>query len=306
MLDALDKELLKAVADLEGLPKGAYNIRKDGKLLGRETSSNINIETNPEGTGIIVTIKPGTVNESVHIPVILTQAGLHDVVYNTFIIGENSDVTIVAGCGIHCGTSKSEGHEGIHEFKVGHKAKVKYVEKHYATGQGTGKRTLNPTTKVFLDEGARAEMELVQIGGVDQAHRVNEAEIGPGGSLLITERVLTDLEQKAVSNNRVILAGHDSKAEIISRSVIKGNSNQDFFANMEAQAKCFGHIECDAIIMDNGTNNTVPSLRALHPDAELTHEASIGKIASEQLLKLMSLGLTYDDAVNRIIQGFLK
>lgn len=306
MLDALDKELLKAVADLEGIPKGAYNIRKDGKLLGRETSSNINIETNQEGTGIIVTIKPGTMNESVHIPVILTQAGLHDVVYNTFIIGENSDVTIVAGCGIHCGTSQSEGHEGIHEFKVGSKAKVKYVEKHYATGRGTGTRTLNPTTKVFLEEGARAEMELVQISGVDRAHRVNEAEIGPGGSLLITERVMTELEQQAVSNNTVILSGHDSKAEIISRSVIKGHSNQDFIAVMEARAKCFGHIECDAIIMDQGTNNTVPSLRALHSDAALTHEASIGKIASDQLLKLMSLGLTYDEAVNRIIQGFLK
>ena len=306
MLDALDKEILKAVADLEGIPKGAYNIRKDGKLLGRETSGNINIETNQEGTGIIVSIKPGTMNESVHIPVILTQAGLHDVVYNTFIIGEDSDVTIVAGCGIHCGTSQSEGHEGIHEFKVGRNAKVKYVEKHYATGQGTGKRTLNPTTKVFLDEGARAEMELVQISGVDNAQRLNEAEVGPGASLLITERVMTELDQRAVSNNNIILAGHDSKAEIISRSVIKGNSNQDFNAVMEARAKSFGHIECDAIIMDNGTNNTVPALRALHPDAELTHEASIGKIASEQLTKLMSLGLTYDEAVNRIIQGFLK
>ena len=305
MLDVLDKEILKSVADLEGLPKGAFNIRKNGQTIARETSANINIEANSEGTGIVVSIAPGTKNESVHIPVILTQAGLHDVVYNTFVIGEDADVTIVAGCGIHCGSSKSEGHAGIHEFQVGKNAKVKYVEKHYAYGEGKGKRTLSPTTKVFLGEGARAEMELTQIGGVDEADRVNEAEGGPNSSLLITERVMTEGDQKAVSRNNIVLSGDNSKAEIISRSVIKGDSNQDFYATVEAKAKCFGHIECDAIIMDNGTNNTVPSLRALHPDAELTHEASIGKIAGEQLMKLMSLGLPYDDAVNRIIRGFL-
>lgn len=305
MLDVLDKEILKSVADLEGLPKGAFNIRKNGQTIARETSANINIEANAEGTGIVVSIAPGTKNESVHIPVILTQAGLHDVVYNTFVIGEDADVTIVAGCGIHCGSSKSEGHAGIHEFQVGKNAKVKYVEKHYAYGEGKGKRTLSPTTKVFLGEGARAEMELTQIGGVDEADRVNEAEGGPNSSLLITERVMTEGDQKAVSRNNIVLSGDNSKAEIISRSVIKGDSNQDFYATVEAKAKCFGHIECDAIIMDNGTNNTVPSLRALHPDAELTHEASIGKIAGEQLMKLMSLGLPYDDAVNRIIRGFL-
>ena len=305
MLDALDKEILKSVADLEGLPKGAFNIRKNGQTVARETSANVNIEANAEGTGIVVSIAPGTKNESVHIPVILTQAGLHDVVYNTFVIGEDADVTIVAGCGIHCGSSKSEGHAGIHEFRVGKNAKVKYVEKHYAYGEGKGKRTLSPTTKVFLGEGARAEMELTQIGGVDEADRVNEAEGGPDSSLLITERVMTEGAQKAVSRNNIVLSGDNSKAEIISRSVIKGDSNQDFYATVEAKAKCFGHIECDAIIMDNGTNNTVPSLKALHPDAELTHEASIGKIAGEQLMKLMSLGLTYDDAVSRIIRGFL-
>ena len=306
MLDVLDKELLRSVADLEGLPKGAYNIRKNGQLLGREISANINIETNNEGTGIVVTVKPGTRDESVHIPVILSEAGLHDVVYNTFIIGEDSEVTIVAGCGIHCGTSEPEGHEGIHEFRVGPNASIKYVEKHFAAGDGSGRRTLNPTTRVFLEDGARAEMELSQLGGVDTAQRINEANLGPNSSLLITERVMTDNREQAVSDNKIILAGENSRAEIISRSVIKGRSNQDFVANMEARAKSFGHIECDAIIMDNGTNNTVPSLRALHPDAELTHEASIGKIAGEQLMKLMSLGLNYDQAVNRIIQGFLK
>ena len=306
MLDALDKKLLKTVADLESLPKEAYNIRKNGKLLQRQISANINIETNAEGTGIIVTIKPGTKNESVHIPVILSQAGLFDVVYNSFIIGEGAEVTIVAGCGIHCGSSEPEGHAGIHDFQVGKKAKVTYVEKHFAMGEGTGRRTLNPTTKVFLDEGATAEMELTQISGVDEADRLNEATLGPGSLLLITERVLTEGEQRAESTNNIILQGSGSRANMISRSVMKGNSKQIFHANMEARAKCFGHIECDAIIMDNGTNETMPALKALHPDAELTHEASIGKIANDQLTKLMSLGLTYDQAVNRIIQGFLK
>lgn len=306
MLDALDKKLLKTVADLESLPQGAYNIRKNGKLLSRKVSANIDIDSNADGTGIVVTIKPGTKNESVHIPVILNQAGLFDVVYNSFIIGENADVTIIAGCGIHCGSSETEGHAGIHDFHVGRKARVSYIEKHYAMGEGTGRRVLNPTTKVFLDEGATAEMELTQISGVDEADRLNEATLGPDSLLLITERVLTEGEQKAVSKNNIILNGSGSRANMISRSVMKGNSKQIFHANLDARAKCFGHIECDAIIMDNGTNETMPALKALHPDAELTHEASIGKIANDQLTKLMSLGLTYDEAVNRIIQGFLK
>lgn len=306
MLDATDKKVLKEVADLEGIPKGAYNIRKNGELLGREVSANINIETNRNKDGIIIDIKPGTKNESVHIPVILSKAGLHDTVYNTFIIGEDSDVTIIAGCGIHCGSDQSEGHSGIHEFQIRSGAKVRYVEKHIAIGEGSGRRILNPTTKVFMEENAQAEMELTQLGGVDEAKRFNEAKIGSGSLLLITERVMTDGKQTAESRNEIELAGTDSKTNIVSRSVIKGDSSQDFYVNLKAFAKCYGHIECDAIIMDNGINQTVPALRALHPDAELTHEASIGKIANDQLMKLMSLGLDYDAAVNRIIQGFLR
>lgn len=306
MLNAIDKQVLKEVADLEGIPKGAYNIRKNGELMGREVSANINIETNEKGDGIIIDIKPGTKNESVHIPVILSRAGLHDTVYNTFIVGEGSDVTIIAGCGIHCGGKESEGHSGIHEFQIKAGAKVKYVEKHIAIGEGTGRRILNPTTKVFMAENAHAEMELTQLGGVDEAKRANEAVIGQGAVLIITERVMTEGGQMAESKNEIELAGTDSKTNIVSRSVIKGNSSQDFYVNLTAKAKCYGHIECDAIIMDNGINQTVPALRALHPDAELTHEASIGKIANDQLTKLMSLGLDYDAAVNRIIQGFLR
>src|SRR6056297_3778911 len=224
MLDAIDKQVLKEVADLEGVPKGAYNIRKNGQLVGREVSANINIEASEKGDGIVVDIKPGTVNESVHIPVILSQAGLHDVVYNTFIIGEDADVTIVAGCGIHCGSSESEGHSGIHEFQIKNGAKVKYVEKHVALGEGTGRRSLNPTTKVFMEENASAEMELTQLGGVDEARRYNEATIGAGSVLLITERVMTEGHQSAESNNDITLDGEDSKTNVVSRSVLKGDS----------------------------------------------------------------------------------
>ena len=248
MLDAIDKELLAAVADLEGLPKGAFNIRKNGRLLKREVSANIDIESHADGQGITVTIKPGTVNESVHIPVILSQAGLYDVVYNNFIIGADSDVTIIAGCGIHCGGLEPEGHAGIHEFRIGPKAKVKYVEKHYARGPGRGRRSLNPTTKVFLDAGATAEMELTQIGGVDEANRVNEAVLGPDSLLLITERVLTEGSQKAVSTNNITLEGAGSRANMISRSVIKGDSQQDFYATLDALAPCFGHINRKSVV----------------------------------------------------------
>jgi Fe-S cluster assembly scaffold protein SufB len=306
MLNALDKDLLKAVADLDDLPQGAYNIRKNGKMLSRSTTANINIETNEKEDGITVTIAPGTINESVHIPVILNEGGLNDVVYNTFIVGEDSDVTIIAGCGIQCGGPEPEGHEGIHEFRVKKGARVKYIEKHYAGGHGLGKRTMNPTTRVFLEENARVEMELTQIGGVDEANRLNEAVLGPGSSLLVTERVMTDGDQKAASRNKITLEGENSRSNMVSRSVIKGKSRQNFYATMVARAKSFGHIECDAIIMDNGTNETIPALRAEHPDAELSHEASIGKIAGDQLMKLMSMGITYEEAVNMIIQGFLR
>ena len=306
MMNALDKELLKAVADLEGIPKGAFNIRKDGKLLAREVSANINIETNAKGTGIIITVKPNTKNESVHIPVILSLAGLFDIVENDFIIGANSDITIIAGCGIHCGTAESEGHAGIHSFYLAENARVKYVEKHLAIGDGKGKRVLNPTTNVVLSANAHMEMELTQISGVDEALRKNDIILNQGSSIQLMEKVMTDGEQTATSKTNIVLAGTGSSANMVSRSVIRGNSKQTFCALMEAQTACWGHIECDAIIMDNGTNETVPSLKALHSDAELTHEASIGKIADDQLMKLMSLGLSYDEAVNKIIHSFLK
>lgn len=306
MLDAVDRELLKAVAGLEALPRGAYNIRRNGKLLARETTAEIDIETNERGDGIVVTVRPETWNQAVHIPVLLSEAGLYDVVTNDFEIGEGADIVLVAGCGIHCGGERDEGHAGVHGFRLAPGARVRYVEKHYGSGPGRGKRTLNPTTRAVLGEGARLEMELTQIGGVDEAVRVNEAELGAGASLLVAERVLTDAGQKADSRSVVVLSGAGSRAEVVSRAVIRGTSRQSFQAVLEARAPCRGHLACDAIVMDRGTTETVPSLRAFHPEAELTHEAAIGRIADDQLLKLMSLGLDYEEAVRTIIEGFLK
>jgi len=306
VLDNLDKELLKAVADLEAIPKGAFNIRKNGELWGRESSANIEIASKANKAGIVITIKPNTRNESVHIPVILSQAGLYDVVENDFIVGANSNVVIIAGCGIHCGSKESRGHAGLHSFHLEENARVRYIEKHLAIGEGQGKRALNPTTRVKLEEGASLDMELTQLGGVDEALRINEVILEKGAALQMTERVMTEERQSATSKTVISLVGAGAHANMISRSVIRGDSLQTFSALMEALAPCLGHIECDAIIMDRGKNETIPSLKVLHPEAELTHEASIGKIADEQLMKLMSLGLSYEEAVSKIIQSFLK
>lgn len=306
MLSASDRDLLKAVADLDNLPLGAYSLRKNARVLSSSSTDKVHIEKNENEDGITVTIEPGTTGEFVHVPVILDEGGLHDVVHNTFVVGEDSDVTVIAGCGIQCGGSKPEGHEGTHEIRVKKGARLKYVEKHYAGGSGAGKRTMNPTTRIFVDDNARLEMELTQIGGIDETNRLSESFLGSGSSLLITERVMTTGDQKAASRNEIELAGENSRANMISRSVIKGRSRQNFYATIIAKAKCVGHIECDAIIMEEGTNETIPSLRAEHPDAELSHEASIGKIAGDQLTKLMSMGVTYEDAVNMIIRGFLR
>jgi len=306
MLDAIDKELLKKVASLEKIPKGAYNIRKNGKLLGRQSSANITIETNSRNTGINIIIAPGTKNESLHIPVILADVGMTDTVENNFIIGADSDVTIIAGCGIHCGSKKDETHEGLHEFTINENARMSYIEKHYAFGDGKGKRALNPKTSLTLEKNSHAELILEQISGVDKANRVTEANLNEGASIILKENVLTEGNQETLSKASLLLKGKDSSANLIARSVIKGNSRQDLLVQLDGRNKCYGHIECDAIIFDNGKSEASPALRAEHPDAELTHEASIGKIADDQLMKLMSLGLSYDEAVNWIIQGFLR
>ncbi|MBQ6385853.1 MAG: SufD family Fe-S cluster assembly protein [Lachnospiraceae bacterium] len=306
MIDQIQKRILEEVADLHTVPEGAYNIRANGVSAGRNSTANIQITSKENGSGIDIRIKPGTKNESVHIPVVLSESGLREVVYNDFYIGEGSDVVIVAGCGIHnCGVQDSE-HDGIHRFYVGKGARIRYVEKHYGEGDGTGKRILNPGTEVYMEEDSYAEMEMVQIKGVDSTERVTTAELAAGAKLIVKERLMTHGEQSAVSTYKVDLNGEGSSADVVSRSVARDSSYQKFDACLSGNAPCHGHTECDSIIMDHGRILAVPSLEANNTDAELIHEAAIGKIAGEQLIKLMTLGLTEAEAEEQIINGFLK
>ena len=305
-MDAIQKSLLEQVAGLHEVPEGAYNIRANGQKAGRNTTANIDIITKTDKDGIDIIIKPGTRNESVHIPVVLSMSGLKDMVYNDFFIGEDSDVTIIAGCGIHnCGVQSSE-HSGIHTFYVGKNARVRYVEKHYAEGDGSGENVMNPTTVVELDEGGYMEMETTQIKGVDSTVRSTTAKLGPRSTLIIKEKVMTHGKQLAKSDFTVDLDGEGCHTNVISRSVARGQSKQIFLARINGNAACYGHSECDAIIMDEGTVSAIPEVTANCLDAQLVHEAAIGKIAGEQLTKLMTLGLTEKEAEEQIVNGFLK
>ena len=305
-LDEIQKRLLREVADLHNIPEGAYNIRANGQSAGRQSSANIDIVPKEGGSGLDIYVKPGTKNESVHIPVVMTQSGLTELVYNDFHIGEGADVFIVAGCGIdNCGNANSE-HDGIHRFYVGKNAKVKYVEKHYGSGDGTGKRILNPGTEVYMEENSTAEMEMVQIKGVDSTERTTTAELAAGAKLVVRERLMTHGDQYATSKYVVNLNGEGASADGVSRSVARDDSFQLFDAKIAGNAACSGHTECDSIIMDKGRILAVPSLEANNVDAALVHEAAIGKIAGDQIIKLMTLGLTEAEAEEQIINGFLK
>ena len=305
-MNAVQLQLLREVADLHGVPEGAYNLRANGKTAHRNTTANIDIQTKTEGSGIDIRIKDGTVNESVHIPVVLSESGLQETVYNDFYVGDNCDVLIVAGCGIdNCGTQDSE-HDGIHRFYIGKNSRIRYVEKHYGSGDGSGKRILNPVTEVYMSEGSTMEMEMAQIKGVDSTHRTTFAELKQGAKLIVRERLMTHGEQNAVSVYKVMLNEDGSSADVVSRSVARDNSYQKLDLCILGNAACSGHTECDSIIMDNGRILAVPSLEANSVDAQLVHEAAIGKIAGEQLVKLMTLGLTEQEAEEQIINGFLK
>ncbi len=305
-LDEIQKRLLAEVADLHKVPEGAYNIRSNGGSVGRASTNNIEIIPREDGCGLTVRIKAGTKNESVHIPVVLTESGIKETVYNDFYIGEDADVVIVAGCGIdNCGTQDSQ-HDGIHRFFVEKGAKVKYVEKHYGSGDGAGKRILNPGTEVYQKEGSRVEMEMVQIKGVDDTNRTTKAELDAGATLIVRERLMTHNDQNAVSTYVVEMNGEGASSDVVSRSVARDNSYQKFDAKLVGNAACSGHTECDSIIMDKGRILAVPGLEANDVDAALVHEAAIGKIAGDQIIKLMTLGLTEAEAEEQIINGFLK
>ncbi len=304
-LDDIQKRLIAEVADLHKVPEGAYNFRVNSGLAGRNTTANIDIISKEDGTGIDIHIAPGTKNESVHIPVVLSESGLKETVYNDFYVGAGADVVIVAGCGIdNCGMQDSE-HDGIHRFYVEKGAHVRYVEKHYGSGDGTGKRILNPVTEVYMDEDSSMEMEMVQIKGVDSTERTTVAELKKGARLVVRERLMTHGTQSALSVYKVDLQGEGSSADVVSRSVARDKSYQKFDACVIGNAPSKGHTECDSIIMDEGKILAVPSLDARNVDAQLVHEAAIGKIAGEQLIKLMTLGLTEQEAEAAIIDGFL-
>ncbi len=306
MIDEIQKNLLREVADLHKIPEGAYNIRANGEKAGRATTQNIDIVTKEDKQGIDIIVKPFTKNESIHIPVIISESGLKEVVYNDFHIGEGADVLIIAGCGIHnCGVQNSE-HSGIHSFYVGKNAKVRYIEKHYGEGDGRGENIMNPTTAVVLEEGAYMKMETTQIKGVDSTIRTSTAKLGAGATLVIKEKIMTHGKQYAKTDFTVDLDGEGSSANVVSRSVAKDESHQVFYSNIRGNAACTGHTECDAIIMDKATVAAIPEITANHIDASLIHEAAIGKIAGEQLTKLMTLGLDEHEAEEQIINGFLK
>lgn len=305
-MDQIQKQLIEEVADLHTMPEGAYNIRANGKSAARNTTANIDIVTKTDKSGIDIKIKDGTKNESVHIPVVLSESGIKETVYNDFFVGEDCDVTIVAGCGIHnCGTQDSQ-HDGVHRFFVGKNSKLRYVEKHYGGGDGEGKRILNPVTEVYQEAGSYVDMEMVQIKGVDSTIRTTKAELKEGATLIVHERLMTHGSQTATSVYEVQLNGEDSSTDVISRSVAKDSSEQIFEASIVGNTKCSGHAECDAIIMDKAHVVAIPKLDAKNVDAALIHEAAIGKIAGDQLIKLMSLGLTEAEAEEQIINGFLK
>ena len=305
-LDDISKMILNEVADITDEPQGAYNFRVNSGLAGRNTTENINIVSKENGSGIDIFIKPDTKGENVHIPVVISESGVKEKVYNDFFIGDNCDVTIVAGCGIdNCGAHDSQ-HDGIHRFYVGKNSRIKYVEKHYGSGNGEGKRILNPVTEVYMEENGVMEMEMEQIKGVDSTDRMTIAELKTGAKLLIKERLMTHGSQTAVSGYKVSLNGEGSTADVVSRSVARDTSEQTFNACIAGNAPCSGHTECDSIIMDSGKILAIPSLEANNVDAMLVHEAAIGKIAGDQLIKLMTLGLTEAEAEQQIINGFLS
>lgn len=305
-MDQIEKNLLEKVADLHDIPTGAFNIRSNSQSYARNVTANIDIVSKTDKSGIDIYIKPETRNESVHIPVIISQSGLEEVVYNDFYVGENSDVLIVAGCGIHNGGNAKSQHDGIHAFHLAKGARVKYVEKHYGSGNGSGERVMNPTTEVYIDTDGYMEMETLQIKGVDSTKRVTKAVLGDNATLVINEKLMTHGMQYAETEFDVALNGENSSTHVVSRSVAKEKSHQLFLSRVSGNNKCTGHTECDAIIMDEASVQAIPEITANSIDASLIHEAAIGKIAGEQIIKLMTLGLDEKEAEEQIINGFLK
>ena len=304
-MNSIERDLLLAVADLHQVPSGAYNIRQNGKAIDRHTTKDIDIVTKEDRAGIDIFVKSGTINQSLHIPVIITESGIKDMVYNDFYIGDNCDILIVAGCGIHNPSSETSEHNGIHSFHIGKNSKVRYVEKHIGSG-ATGDKILNPVTIINMEEQSQLTMETVQLGGVTYSDRDTKALLKDKAKLIIQEKIMTSQDQQAKTKFDVCLEGVDSSVDVISRSVARDNSYQSFYSKVTGNNRCFGHVECDAILMDNSHIVSTPEIDAKCVDATLVHEAAIGKIAGDQLIKLKTLGLTDKEAEDMIINGFLS
>ncbi len=305
-MNKITETLLKIVSEYDGDFKGAFNIREDGLCAGRQSTDNIKIESKKDKPGLEIHIKPGTKGEKVFIPACVTRGNIDDLVYNDFFVGEGADVTIIAGCGVHSDDEEEARHNGIHRFFLEKGAHVLYTEKHVGTGSGTGAKRIDPVTEVNLAEDASLEMDTVQIRGVDSTVRKTTGTLAARAKLVVRERIMTDGYETAQTDFDVTLAGEDSGADLVSRSVARGHSHQIFNSCIRGENRCTGHSECDAILADEGTVSAAPALEASHVDAELIHEAAIGKIAGEQILKLRTLGLTEEEAEERIISGFLK
>ena len=305
-MNEIAKDILGTIADYKGDFKGAYNIRINGACASRQSTENIKIEQKEDAPGLAVTVAAGTVGETVYVPACVTAGGIDDLVYNDFFIGAGADVTIVAGCGVHSDDEADAKHNGIHRFFLGKDCKVLYKEKHIGTGKGRGAKRINPVTDAYLEEGAVLTMDTIQLSGVDTTDRKTTAKLAAGAKIVVRERLLTDGDEYAKTDFDVILEGEGAGADVVSRSVAKGNSKQEYYSRIVGKCPCTGHTECDAILADNGKVLATPSLVAEHEDAALIHEAAIGKIAGEQLIKLMTLGLTEKEAEEQIINGFLK
>ncbi len=306
-MEKLDNKILKEIiGDKNVLEEDVYNIRKNGKCVARKDNPNISIVSKENNKGLDIYVKENTLFGIIHIPVIITESGLKDVVENDFHIGKNSNIVILSGCGVHNPLNKESEHDGIHRFYLEEGAKVKYIEKHYAEGKGTGKKILSPTTEIYLEENASLTMDTIQIKGVDYSERKTYAKLKDKSTLTITEKIMTCDDEKAITDFKIDLEGNNASCHVTSRSVATDNSYQEFHSNVVGYNKCYAHVECDAIIKDEGKIRAIPEIYAKNVDANLVHEAAIGKIAKDQLAKLMSLGLTEKEAENAIIEGFLK
>lgn len=304
-MNNIEKKLLEKIADLHSIPSGAFNLRKNGQAVERQSTKDIDIVPKKNKSGIDIIVHPNVKNKSIHIPVIITVGGLNDLVYNDFYIGENCDVVIVAGCGIHNKTCNTSSHNGIHSFHIGKNSKVKYIERHIGEGEGSGGKILNPVTRIYQKENSVMELETSQLSGVTYSLRKTYAKLEDKAKLIIHENILTTENQTAKTQFKVDLIGEHSSVEVVSHSVAKDNSYQEFKSDLIGKNECFGHVECDGILLDKARIISIPKIDAIDNNASLVHEAAIGKIAGDELIKLMTLGLTQKEAEDYIIQGFL-